>query len=577
MKITLQKLLDALSEGTDLDTLITDEVTGAELSAIESEAIEAGKAIAGAEEKTPADADKIDLIVKVAQKVRVVTSARATAAAELDAKLAEGLALLEPPKAEEVPAEEAPAAEEAPVIEAEAPAEAPAAEQVLEPVAASAKSVRVDVAAIRARTPATPKPTKAFAASHLVAAADVPGMAAGSNIDMNSLAVSLGRKLRSLGTDSGRPMKGAQAQHSQVASLVRPDTEFMAEDTAADYVTIEKVTDEKRLKGGSLTAAGSWCAPSEILYDLCDDGASLDGLISLPGLRARRGGVQWTTGADFCEVYDSASTGFWTMTEAQVDAATPKPCFEIPCIEFDECRLEPLGFCLQGGLLMQAGYPELIADWVRKTSVAFAHYRNAYIISKVLAGSDNTGLIAGCGAGLGGGATGSVLGAVENQVLSFRERHRLPFNASLELKAPFWIKAVLRSDLAQRTGVDLISVTDQMIDGWFTQRGVSVQYLYDWQPLNTACVAGATATDWPGFVEFILYRAGTWVEVTQPIINIDARYDASLTSTNRYGIRFTEEGLCIIKKCNDSKRFQVDLCPTGATTLGQAPCACASI
>lgn len=575
MKIDLQKLLDALSEGTDLDALITDEVSGEILSAIESEAIEAGKAIAGAADRTPADADKIDAIVKVAQKVREVQAVRATAAAELDAKLAEGLALLEP-KAEteeakeEAPVEEAPAA---PEVEA-------AAETVVESepvaVAASAKPVRVDVAAIRARTPA-PKPIQTGVMSHLVAAADVPGVAAGASIDMLGLATSLGRKLKSLGPDSGRAMRGAQPTYSMVASLVRPDTEFMAEDTAADYATIERVSDERRLKGGSLTAAGTWCAPSEILYDLCDDGASLDGLISLPGIRARRGGVQWTTGADFCEVYDSASTGFWTMTEAQVDAAEEKPCFEIPCIEFDECRLEPLGFCLQGGLLMQAGYPELIADWVRKTSVAFAHYRNAYIISKVLAGSDDTGLIAGCGAGTGGGATGSVLGAVENQVLSFRERHRMPMNASLELKAPFWIKAVLRSDLAQRTGVDLINVSDAQIDAWFALRGVSVQYLYDWQPLNTPCASGASATDWPGFVEFILYRAGTWVEVTQPIINIDARYDASLTNTNRYGIRFTEEGLCIIKKCNDSKRFQVDLCPTGVTTAPAAACACASI
>jgi hypothetical protein len=576
MKIDLQKLLDALSEGTDLDTILTDEVSGAELATIESEAIEAGKAIAGAADKTPADADRLDAIVKVAQKVRTVVSTRATAAAELETKLAEKMALLEPAKAEtEEASEEAPVEETPAAPEVEGDGEVVVAEPELA-VAASAKPIRVDVAAIRARVPA-PKPVAAGVTSHLVAAADVPGVPAGASIDMMGLAASLGRKLKSLGPDSGRPMKGIAPSYSQVASLVRPDTEFMAEDTAADILAIERASDERRLKGGSLTAAGTWCAPSEILYDLCDDGASLDGLISLPGIRARRGGIQWTTGADFCEVFDSASTGFWTMTEAQVDAAVEKPCFEIPCTEFDECRLEPLGFCLQGGLLMQAGYPELIADWVRKTSVAFAHYRNAYIINKVLAGSDNIGVVAGCGAGVGGGATGSVLSAIENQVQSFRERHRLPFNASLELKAPFWIKSVIRADLSQRTGVDLISVTDAMIDGWFTQRGVNVQYLYDWQPLNTTCDAGATATDWPGFVEFILYRAGTWVEVTQPIINIDARYDASLTKTNRYGIRFTEEGLCIVKKCNDSKRFQVDLCPTGATTAPEAACACASV
>src|SRR5690242_4939031 len=69
VKIDLQKLLDALSEGTDLDTIITDEVGGQDLADIENEAIEAGKAIMNAAEKTAADADRIDAIVAVAQKV----------------------------------------------------------------------------------------------------------------------------------------------------------------------------------------------------------------------------------------------------------------------------------------------------------------------------------------------------------------------------------------------------------------------------------------------------------------------------------------------------------------------------
>lgn len=120
-----------------------------------------------------------------------------------------------------------------------------------------------------------------------------------------------------------------------------------------------------------------------------------------------------------------------------------------------------------------------------------------------------------------------------------------------------------------------VNISDAQINSWFATRGVSVQYLYDWQPMNGATCT-ANATDWPGFAEFILYRAGTWVEVTQPIISIDARFDASLTGTNRYGVRFTEDGIAIIKRCLESRRFTIDLCPTGATAGTEALCVCPS-
>lgn len=573
MKIDLQKLLDILAEGGDFGAALSDEVTSADLAAIESEAIEAGRAIANSADRSPADADRIDQIVKVAQKVREVTASRSAAAAELDKNLAAKMALLEPAKPAEEKVETPVVEEKAPEAPAEEVVETPAAE--LEPVAASAKPVRVNVSEIKSRIPA-PKPVLDNPASYLFAAADVPGVPAGAGMDFLALAASMERRLLGLGSDTGPMVKSAQPVYGQVASLHRPDGEYVVNGNAGDQAILDAVADEKRLSGKSLTAAGGWCAPSEIFYDLCDPGMSMDGLWNGPGVRSRRGGVQWTLGPNFCDVFSAMSSGgFFTQTETEVNAATTKPCFEIPCPTFNECRLDAMGFCLTGGLLTRSGYPEIIADWVRKSVIAFAHYRNADIINRIRTGSTNTGVVGACGAGIGGGAVGSVLSAVENQVQAFRERHRLPQNASLELLAPFWIKSVIRADVAQRQGLLEVNVSDQQINSWFATRGVSVQYLYDWQPMNGA-TCSENATDWPGFAEFILYRAGTWVEVTQPIISIDARFDASLTQTNRYGVRFTEDGLCIIQRCLESRRFSIDLCPTGATTAPEAACVCAS-
>ena len=50
---------------------------------------------------------------------------------------------------------------------------------------------------------------------------------------------------------------------------------------------------ESRLPGGSLTASGGWCAPSETLYDLCA-GETTDGILRVPEVDVTRGGIKFT-------------------------------------------------------------------------------------------------------------------------------------------------------------------------------------------------------------------------------------------------------------------------------------------
>jgi len=81
---------------------------------------------------------------------------------------------------------------------------------------------------------------------------------------------------------------------------------------------IRRAVDQSRLPGGSLVAAGGWCAPSEILYDLLELETD-DGLISVPEIGISRGGIQWTTGPDFSTIY--SETGF-TFSELQDEAGS---------------------------------------------------------------------------------------------------------------------------------------------------------------------------------------------------------------------------------------------------------------
>src|SRR5262245_12622434 len=75
------------------------------------------------------------------------------------------------------------------------------------------------------------------------------------------------------------------------------------------YAIAEYAALERRLPGGSLiesaklalkkgralTAAAGWCAPSEVIYDLCEL-ETIDGILDLPEMQTSRGGWQIPTG-----------------------------------------------------------------------------------------------------------------------------------------------------------------------------------------------------------------------------------------------------------------------------------------
>src|SRR5690606_4088160 len=147
----------------------------------------------------------------------------------------------------------------------------------------------------------------------------------------------------------------------------------------------------------------------------------------------------------------------------------------------------------------------------------------------------------------------SVLHAVELVALGYRQQHRMAFGATLEGIAPFWLRAALRADLANRTGVDTLAVSDAQIDAHFAARGIRLQFVYNWQPLTIAAGTGTgpggegtgfgIATDYPATVSLLLYPAGTFVRGHGDIISLETVYDSTLLSTNMYTALFAEQDL----------------------------------
>lgn len=519
---------------TDITALSDDD-----LATALSGALTAAQAFDAEGDLTDDQVARLVALAAFATAARTAQSERGTAAtARADQVAAARAALAEPE----------PEVEPEPVVD---PAEPPVE---VEPVPVTAGGPRVSVVTqVAGRGRVDTLPPRALPA--LTASADVPGYSTGGVIDdLSDVGDAMIARMRGLPTTRIGGDKGIQTRHATArVDLSTSRTDGLIQDNFRDDMELlNRARREARLPGESLTAAGGWCAPSETLYDLCSI-ASTDGLLSLPTIQVNRGGIRFTRGPSFDEIY--AEAGGWNFTEAQIIAGVTKPCAEITCPPFEEVRLNAIGFCIRAPLLTQAAYPELVRHWIEQLLIAHQHHVDAWRIAQIIAGS--TALTAA-------GTFETTIDGIAKleQVANWiRQSNRMRFMESLEMLVPYWYKTTVRADLARRTGVDLINVSDGQIEAYFTARNISIQWLYNYQPLvNTT---GSIGT--PAEVQVVVYPAGTWVAGTTDVISLDAVYDSTLLAQNEYTAMFAESGELIVRPCWNSYLVTIPTCASGRT------------
>ena len=594
MDITLQDLINAAQTAPDKVTpadavakFLVDN-PGADVVALQTEAIARFQELHGdAEAGSDAAFDALEVLDIVVAGAKTELARRDTVTSERRAKIAELAKRVAPPAADEpadeVPAEDAPV-EDAPVAEVpdapvETPAapvaevvEAPAAEVVPEPIAAAAAPRparrRVDIGALPRRT-APVKQTGAV----ITAAADVSGFTPGQHIDFDQVAKAANTKFEAFPT--GR--QAGVSLRAGVARIAIPYPQDAIADGNNDQKVINHAASVSRV-GKSLVAAGGWCAPSDVLLDLGPSLAEANvGLVDIPEVSAPRGGLRFTEGPDYTQIWSGVG---WGMTETQAIAGsgftspiggaivgTEKPCYRVPCPAFGEERAEAWGFCITSGILQNDAYPELTRDVIEKAVIVHAHRINARTINRMVAESGAAIVI-----NLGPSATPSVLNSLDAQITDYRYLNRMSDMAELEVVLPLWLKAVIRADQSVRTNStvsEAYDVTDQRINAWFAARKARVQWVYDWQDAFTGVAGGfgsATAIlSWPDTVQALIYAAGTFVRARGEVISLDAIYDTNNLPDNDYQALWVEEKLLVIKRRWKARLVTIALSANGAT------------
>jgi len=512
--------------------------------------------------------DDLDAAEALRETLNTLRTARADAQALVEARAARVAALAEV-AAEEVVEDEAPAAEADPVTEevVEEVAEPVAAaadtevitpdevltpDQEVQPVAASASPSPVARAAASAPEVVVPD-TKPAA---LIAAADVPGYANGAELDgLRAAATAVLARTKGLPRTNLATAAGGVRQRYG-AALIKKDgfgDLVQSHDGGGDLDLVWAAGNQARLPGGSLVAAGGWCAPSETLYDLCQY-ETLEGMLSIPEFQVNRGGIRYTSGPDFSDIY--AACGFF-QTEAEAIAGDCKDCCSVDCPPFDEVRLDAIGMCVKSPLLTEAAYPELVQRFLEGALVAHQHKVNKYIIDSMVLAAGTPILAEDAG------AFNLSLAGIELTAVGMRYNYRLSQTADIEVVLPYWAKIALRIDLGMQNNRQGNQATDAEIAAWFSARNLSPQWVYDFQD---PVVAGCEVTI-PANVTVLMYPAGTWAKGTTDVINLDAVYDSPNLEANQYTALFVEEGILAVQKCTHTCAVTVPVCMSGKGVL----------
>jgi len=196
----------------------------------------------------------------------------------------------------------------------------------------------------------------------------------------------------------------------------------------------------------AVAAAGGWCAPSTIRYDVGTMGTEERPVRdNLTTFGATRGGIRYFV--DLSIAATDTTDGITHLTETQDEGGTTtKDCVVIECPTDSEVRADVIASCLQAGNLAMIAFPELIEAWQNLLAVATARHADSALLDAI-ADDDQTIEVTSDAVY---GSFHSVARAFLKVAAGYRSRHRLGNTDPLMALAPAWLADNVVLDLVGR-------------------------------------------------------------------------------------------------------------------------------
>lgn len=412
-------------------------------------------------------------------------------------------------------------------------------------------------------------PDRRSGTTTVTAAADVPGLTAGTEITDRST-------LRKAIIDRWQAMSGSRTSGRVPVARIEmnyPDERILK--AGDDERNEEKL--HRLLSPQALTASGGICAPPAGFYDtmtLAVGGRPLRD--SLPVFGAERGGIRFIRSSSISDIVQTGAAGsaIGVTTEAEDVGAATKPCQTITCNAVQEVVVQAISRCLQFGNFNARTHPEYVAHLTDLTIAAHARVAEQELWQAICDGSTAVTQPDQLS------AWRDLYETVARATAQSRSRHRAALDQVYRLVVPAWVVPYLSADLVRQLpgdqtvfGVGRARFEDALANigvrvTWTYEGGIGVTQIY-------GAETGSLLNNWFPTVRALLFAEGTWLFLDGGTLDLGVVRDSTLNQTNDFQL-FAEtfEGAARIGP--ESFCLTMDLCNTGITAGQDDALACAS-
>jgi hypothetical protein len=406
----------------------------------------------------------------------------------------------------------------------------------------------------------------------ITAAAATSGVQIGQQFDTSDALVDAMQSIsRSLAPTRGNPS-------FQSVATIKNNFEHVIDGLGTKPNDIEALLRDLRSsdRQEALVAGGGWCAPSEIRYNFFNISCQ-DGMIDLPTIGVRRGGIQYPVSPSLANVFTGSftnATNPWLWQEIDDESVATgsgieKPCVRVTCPTFEEARLECYGICLTAGNLTDYAYPEATRNHLSLLMAAHYHAMNQRYLTTMVNLSTAIGTIPATGTGILSDAPAVTALAAQD----YRSLYGMCDNDVLEVVFPRWVRDAMRIDHLRRNGFWASPLSNADINKLFTANRVRVQWVNDWQIRGANQPGNATPiTSWPATVQFMMYAAGTFVRGNGLTLDLGVVRDSVLNADNDHTAAWSEECHLIAMLGHASRLYTIPVCTAGRTGINDVDC-----
>lgn len=414
---------------------------------------------------------------------------------------------------------------------------------------------------------------------------NVPHFTTGQQVDREQLADAMANAMNAVFVSGSG---GDGARHDVVSFQLEYPTDRVLQKDATWATNTRKI--EAGQEPTAIVAAGGFCSPLEILYDIDTIGVTNRPVMNmLNRFQVERGGITYRPPFDALDSSvlgmsgHTGGLGIWTATDdvnvSSSDTSTQKGCAVVTCPGLLSASVYSTYLCLEFPNFTSRFDPEWADATTQAALVAAARFSENQLLTRLLNGSTDgtqTGdpgskLLLGPGSAYvqpgtssnGGNVSSArdILVTIDRAVAYYRNRHRLDTVVPLSWLAPRWVLDLIRADMCRGFSYDLdaMAVADSMIMAWFAARGVTVTWHLDGlastqvggsagqtipQQFYNNAAAGAIVPEFPTMVDSCLFATGDWLYLDGGTLDLGLVRDSALNARNRYRT-FTEnfEGL----------------------------------